>query len=103
MNQEQLLGLLRDVLKVGGTIAAMVGVSATDINHWTSIILQYGGPVLTIISIVWSQMGKTKAAIVQKAVAQPEVLAITVTKPALAVAAHAADPTVIVNVQTAKK
>lgn len=99
MNSEQIMILLRDVLKVGGGIAIALGATDAQVAQWTQIALLAGGALASIGGVVWSQARNTDAATVGKAVALPDVKGITVTKPELATAARQADPVAKVDLK----
>jgi hypothetical protein len=74
MNKEQLIGLLRHLLPFIGGIATARGYIAQE--SWAIFseqLLQLAGPVITIAGLVWSYLDKTDKAIVEKAIAIPEV------------------------------
>jgi hypothetical protein len=74
MNKEQLIGLLRHLLPFIGGIATARGYIAQE--SWAIFseqLLQLAGPLITIAGLVWSYLDKTDKAIVEKAIAIPEV------------------------------
>ena len=89
MNNEQLMSLLRDVLRIGGTIATMLGVASGVVESVTSMVLTFGGPVLALIGVFFGWRSHSDTAKVEAASAMPEVKAMTITDPALATAARA--------------
>src|SRR5215211_332111 len=99
MTQEQWLILVRDCLKVGGTVAGMLGVATTQVDQVTSMILMAAGPMLALGGIVWGQLLHTPAGIVSQASRLDEVKEISVTTKELATAAKEASPTTIVHVK----
>lgn len=99
MTQEQWMVLLRDVLKIGGTVAGMLGVAQGSIDQWSNLILTVGGPLVAVLAVLWAQMRHTPSGIVSQASRLDEVKEMTVTKPDLARAAKEADPRTDVRVQ----
>jgi len=99
MTQEQWMILVRDCLKVGGTVAGMLGVATTQVDQVTSMILMAAGPMLALGGIVWGQLRHTPAGIVSQASRLDEVKEISVTTKELATAAKEASPTTIVHVK----
>lgn len=77
MSNEQLLGLLRQFLPVLGTILGTLGwVKPENWATSSAIIMSVAGAALVIISAIWSLIDKTKASIVAKADALPEVAGV---------------------------
>lgn len=74
MNQEQVMGLIRQVLPIVGTLATAAGLGSPEqIGDLTEKVLAAAGPVLVLGSMAWSMKSKTDKAIVQRAIALPEV------------------------------
>jgi len=70
MNNEQMLGLLRDFLKLlGGALVTNGIVSTTDWTTWSGLIIM-------LAPIGWSLYEKTKARMVAKVNAMPEVAGV---------------------------
>lgn len=70
MNQEQMLGLLRDFLKLlGGALVTNGIVSTTDWTTWT-------GLVVMLAPIGWSLYEKTKSRMIAKVDAMPQVAGV---------------------------
>jgi hypothetical protein len=62
MNQEQLLGLLRMVLTMGGTFLVARGyLKPEDLTSTVAVLVTAIGGVVTAGSLVWSLYSKTKA------------------------------------------
>ena len=99
MTQEQWMILIRDILKVGGSIAGVTGISVAQIDQVTGLVLSIAGPAAALAGIVWGQLRHTPAGIVSQASALPEVKEISVTTQALATAAKQADATTRVNIK----
>lgn len=97
-NSDQLLALLRNIVSVGGTIAVMLGVEQTVVNVYTTWALQIAGVIAIIIPVGIDFYNYSKARVVARASALPEVKRMKLSDPALAVAARKADPTTIVDV-----
>ena len=67
MSQEQILGQLRQILPVVGTILVSLGVMKPEtVGNLTSTILVIAGPIMIIVSAVWSLIDKTKTSMVAK-------------------------------------
>lgn len=91
MSNEQLIGLLRQILPVFGGIAVTLGWFTSDqVVAGTSTILQIIGPVMIVGSSIWSLVSKTKANLVSAVSAMPEVQSIKL-QPTVAGAALAKD------------
>lgn len=91
MNQEQFLSLLRDILKViGASFVAKGAVVETDWTTWT-------GLAMMIAPIGWSYYEKTKARMIAKVDAMPEVKGIVLkqTEEGKALAEAVPSPTVV--------
>lgn len=74
MNQEQVMGLIRQALPLAGGIATTLGYASPElVGQLSAKVLDASGLILIIGSGVWSMMSKTKAAIVERAIALPEV------------------------------
>jgi len=77
MNQEQVLGLLRQILPVFGGIAVTLGWLTSDqVAAGTATALQIAGPLMIVGSTIWSLFSKTKASLVSTVAAMPEVQGI---------------------------
>lgn len=76
MSNEQLLLILRDVMKIGGTILLALGIgTAGQIESWMTNVSTVVGAILPIVAMIWSHFGKTQAGLVASAAAAvPEVL-----------------------------
>lgn len=97
MNRDQLLSLVRDILKiVGMALVANGAVSAGQWEIWTTIGTEIAGCALVVGPIVWSQFAHTDTAKVASVAAMPgtvvspEGTKITLVVPALAEAAKEA-------------
>lgn len=74
MSNEQIIGLIRQILPVFGGIAVTLGWFTSDqVSAATATILQIAGPVLIVVSSIWSLLSKTKASLVATVAAMPEV------------------------------
>jgi hypothetical protein len=89
---EQLYELLRDLLRIGGTIAGMAGVAQGIVDSWTSIILSVGGPLIALFGIAWGVWARTRTSMVASVSALPETKGLTLSDPNLVSAAKQADP-----------
>lgn len=97
MDQTQAMALLRDVLKVGGTLAAIFGYSV-GYEQWSGIIMSVAGPLVLVGTMIWTQFRTSKTGLVTSVSALPEVQAMTISEPGLANAARTADPATTVTV-----
>lgn len=70
MNQEQMLGLLRDFLKLLGGGLVTNGIVSTP--NWTT----WSGFIIMLAPIGWSLYEKTKTRMIAKVDALPEVAAV---------------------------
>lgn len=104
MSNEQLLLILRDVMKIGGTILLALGIgTAGQIDAWATNLTTFIGVLLPLVGMIWSHFGKTQAGLVASAAAaNPEALInIPVNAPSsvLAVARDASVPNVVLASQ----
>lgn len=68
MSQEQLLGLLRQVLPIVGTLLVSLGFMKPEtFSAWTATIMTIAGPLMIIWSAVWSLIDKTRDSMIAKA------------------------------------
>lgn len=93
MTADQIMGLLRQILPAIGGLAVALGWLTTDqVSHFTSILMQVGGPVLLAASAIWAVIANSKKSIIASATAMPEVdskkLASAIDDPALKVVAQ---------------
>lgn len=74
MNQEQVMGLIRQALPwAGGYLVTKGYFTAEQMNDLSGQVLVAAGAVMTLGSAAWSFRSKTDSAIVAKAIALPEV------------------------------
>lgn len=67
MSQEQIMGLLRQILPVLGTLLVSLGVVKQGTwDSFFTLILTIAGPLMIVASAVWSTVDKTQAALVAK-------------------------------------
>lgn len=67
ISQEQVLGLLRQILPIIGTLLVSLGLMKPEtVGNFTSTILTIAGPVMIVISAIWSLIDKTKTSMVAK-------------------------------------
>lgn len=79
MSQDQLMGLLRQLLPlIGGLFVGLGWISPTFLSHATEIILQVAGPLSIIVGVIWSAIANSKASILTSAAKMPEVKSIVV-------------------------
>lgn len=78
MSNEQLFGLLRQILPViGGVLVTLGWAKPASVQLWSDTIMQAIGPAMIIGSAVWSLVSKTKANLVSTVAAMPEVKSVT--------------------------
>lgn len=93
MTTDQIMGILRVLLQVLGTLATAFGWIAPDkVASLTAQILAVAGPISVLAGTIWSVIANTKSSIIQSASKMPEVTGITTTDATLANAAKTADP-----------
>src|SRR5215831_15429563 len=92
MNQDQILSGLRWALAVLGTLAASKGITPAEWGHMTDLIVTIVTAAIPLGALVWGHLSHTDEAKVAAASALPQVKAMTLSDPALAAAAKAADP-----------
>lgn len=81
MNQEQIMGLVRQVLLIGGTLATTLGWATPDkVAGWTATILSLVGPVSMVVSVIWSAVNKTQANLISTAALQTDANGIKLVK-----------------------
>jgi hypothetical protein len=77
MSNEQIMALIRQLLPVMGGIAVSFGwLTAGQMEGYTTTILQVTGPMLIVISTVWSLIKNTQASMVASVAAMPVVKSI---------------------------
>lgn len=99
MNSEQLMVLVRQLLLIGGSVAATLGATQGQVDQWSNIIMTILGALITVGTAIWGQKRNTTVATVEKAAALPQVQGMTVTDEKLATAAKNADPNVRVTLK----
>lgn len=82
MTQDQVMGLLRQLLPAIGALALVLGVSQTTVSYWTNLILQIAGPISIVVGVIWSLVANSKKSILTSAANMPEVKEITIDKTA---------------------
>src|SRR5690242_12007091 len=98
MTQDQIMGLIRQIIPILAGIAIARGYSAKDVAQWSDTALQIAGPALALGGLVWAAIANSKTSIIRSASAMPEVSSISTTDPKLADAAKSADPATDVKV-----
>lgn len=74
MNEEQIRGIVRQLLLIGGTLATTLGWATPDkVAGWTATALALVGPVFMISSVIMSLVSKTQANIISSAASQTDV------------------------------
>lgn len=72
MTQDQMMGLLRQILTVAGTLATAFGWMTPDkVAYWTGLILQIAGPLALVAGAVWTIIANSKASIASSIGANP--------------------------------
>lgn len=73
MTQDQVMGLLRQLLPVIGTILTAFGwTDAAGWANWTNMIMAAAGPAMILGSAVWTVIANTKAAKIKAVAAMKE-------------------------------
>lgn len=81
MTQDQLMGIVRVLLQVFGTIATMLGwVTPDQVGEMTANILAAVGPIMNVVGLVWTAMANSKTSILTSAARMPEVKEVVLTK-----------------------
>lgn len=101
MSQDQIMGLLRQILPIIGGIATALGwISPEKVASLTATILSIAGPVIALAGIVWALVANSKSSIAASIGAMAETrvtptaggtATVVITDPALAKAAVAAN------------
>lgn len=74
MTADQLMGLVRQVLPLLGGLAIGLGwLTADQVGKITQLVLQIGGPLITLIGVIWAFVANSKASILTSAANMPEV------------------------------
>src|SRR5688500_219404 len=74
MTTDQLMGILRALLQIGGGIATALGwITSDQMNALTQTMLQAAGPIMMLIGTVWSIVANSKTSILTSAANMPEV------------------------------
>lgn len=80
MTNDQITGMLRQVLPIIGTLAAALGwIAPEKVAPLTATILAISGPVIALGSILWMLVANSKSSIIASAAAMPEVKGIITT------------------------
>ena len=88
-NKEQMLSLLRTLLKIVGTVAIMHGTLGLNGAMWEYI----SGVILTLAPVIWDMTSRTDSAALATVEAMPDVKKIVVSSISTdGVANAAADP-----------
>lgn len=74
MNQEQVMGVVRQALLIFGTLATALGwISPEKVASLTATVLSLVGPVFMVASVLWSGFNKTQANMVSLGASQTDV------------------------------
>lgn len=75
MTQDQVMGVVRQVLQAVGMLATMLGFTALagEVQGWTPFILAAVGPVMQLAGLLWNIKANTKSSIIASATSMPEV------------------------------
>lgn len=77
LSNDQIMGLLRQVLPVIGGIGVTLGWVTTDqVAAGTQFLLQIASPLAIIVGLTWSLIANMKSSILQSAAQMPDVRAI---------------------------
>lgn len=73
MNQEQVTGLVRQILLIVGTLAAALGWATPEkVAGWTATVLSLVGPGFMLASVVWGAVSKTQTNLIATAATQTD-------------------------------
>lgn len=94
MTQDQLMGLMRQVIPIVGGLLVSIGfLNPETVAKITGLWAQIGGGVIVVVGGIWAFMANSKSSIIASASAMPEVKSMTLTDAGLAETAKAADST----------
>lgn len=65
--KDQLMGQLRAIIPAVGVIVSAVGVSSTQVDHYTQLALSAVGPIAYLIVAAWSWGANSRASIMASA------------------------------------
>lgn len=81
MNQEQVMGMVRQFLLIAGTLATTLGWATPDkVATWTAMVLSLVGPVFMVASVVWGVINKTQANLISTAASQTDANGVKLVK-----------------------
>lgn len=74
LSQEQIMGLLRQILPLIGGMAVAMGWLTTDqVGKYTQFILQIAGPIMVGWGVIWSFFANSKSSLITKVADLDEV------------------------------
>jgi hypothetical protein len=73
MNQDQIMGLLRQVLPIAGTLLTVFGVKSATANAIVDMIMTVAGPAALIWSAIWAFIANSRASVMASAAKPVEV------------------------------
>jgi hypothetical protein len=74
MTQDQLMGLIRQLIPVIGGLLVSIGfLSPETVAKLTGLWAQIGGGLVVVIGGIWAYVANSKASIIKSATAMPEV------------------------------
>lgn len=81
MTQDQLMGLLRQIGPILGTLLTVFGMKSATANALVDLIMTVAGPIMLIGSTIWAFIANSRASIMASAskpvapgVAAPEIV-----------------------------
>ncbi len=98
MTQDQVMGIVRQVLPFIGGIAVGKGwLTTSQAAELSTLIMQVAGPIFIVGSSIWAFKANSKSSIIASATNMPEVdskkLAASIADPELKAVANNPDPT----------
>lgn len=70
MTQDQLMGLLRQLAPIFGTLLTVFGMKSAAANALVDTIMTIAGPIMLVGSTIWTYIANSRASIMKSA-AQP--------------------------------
>lgn len=67
MTTDQIMGMLRQILPIVGTMLTVFGMSSATANSIVNLIMTGAGPALALISIVWAFIANSRSSIMASA------------------------------------
>ena len=67
MTQDQLMGLLRQLAPIFGTLLTVFGVKSATANALVDMIMTIAGPIMLVGSAIWAFIANSRASIMTSA------------------------------------